>query len=249
MKKRIIRSFVLTILAVLAVLSFGNVPAEAANKALQVPLSFKKESAANAYDYNTVSVSCRMDKQTKLKTNTYISGKIYVPASIFQVEGDILFIGACLELETPETYAGGLEYAYWIALQETGGKPFLRKLDKELNDLEGVSKIASVKKSGKYFVITLKKVPTAKTGFDALLNKETTVKKLIAKKQKYTILPTFTIHGDFCLKVPKTNFYFDDVKVTTTTTQKQTFSKTTAADQCLVIRNEKGLTCKVAAIK
>lgn len=203
---------------------FASVPSEqtfaAANKALRSKVVFNgdKESDA-AWMNNNYVMQAGYKKASKIKKNMKMSAKVYVPAAALKKNGDTVIVDAWINLENSKNgkYAGEIGAKYQVILSKEGKKIRLALVDlvKEKECKPG--KIASYKKSGKYYVITINNMPLKNTVY----KDEKTSK--INTKTKYNLGQGIGVTG-ICTKTSG-YVYVDDLKISGVTTQKITFNK------------------------
>lgn len=203
---------------------FASVPSEqtfaAANKALRSKVVFNgdKESDA-AWMNNNYVMQAGYKKASKIKKNMKMSAKVYVPAAALKMNGDTVIVDAWINLENSKNgkYAGEIGAKYQVILSKEGKKIRLALVDlvKEKECKPG--KIASYKKSGKYYVITINNMPLKNTVY----KDEKTSK--INTKTKYNLGQGIGVTG-ICTKTSG-YVYVDDLKISGVTTQKITFNK------------------------
>ena len=222
-KKSIVLMAIVLVLALLIGV-FASVPSEqtfaAANKALRSKVVFNgdKESDA-AWMNNNYVMQAGYKKASKIKKNMKMSAKVYVPAAALKKNGDTVIVDAWINLENSKNgkYAGEIGAKYQVILSKEGKKIRLALVDlvKEKECKPG--KIASYKKSGKYYVITINNMPLKNTVY----KDEKTSK--INTKTKYNLGQGIGVTG-ICTKTSG-YVYVDDLKISGVTTQKITFNK------------------------
>ena len=192
----------------------------AANKALRTKVTFNGDKESDeAWMNNNYVMQAGYKKASKIKKNMKMSAKVYVPAAALKKNGDTVIVDAWINLENSKNgkYAGEIGAKYQVILSKEGKKIRLALVDlvKEKECKPG--KIASYKKSGKYYVITINNMPLKNTVY----KDEKTSK--INTKTKYNLGQGIGVTG-ICTKTSG-YVYVDDLKISGVTTQKITFNK------------------------
>lgn len=201
----------------------ANVSA-ATNKAARLSVTFdgKKEKAEGDWDKHVYSIDAWLPKTMKVKSGMTVSYKLYIPVTLLKTEGDSLDI--CMDLtlltkkKTGYQGVGSINKSRWLTLTKQGKKVVGSIYNETLDKEEKFSKYGTLKKSGKYYIITMKDV-LGKYYYDYATQKD----KKINTKTTYTIIQSLVIHGTgkFSGYV-----YLDEYSVKASQTQKITFNST-----------------------
>jgi hypothetical protein len=195
----------------------------ASNDVAQVTTTFKAKPSEKEINRNAYSVFVDLEKPTKLKKNITIDAKIIVPASIFTSEDDELRIIPGFELATADAkdYVCGFVSNYIFYLSKEGKSPILTKQLSNGDKFTAAGTYGSVKKSGNYYVVSLKKVPL----YD-ISSSDDSIKlsSLVSKGETYMPGVSVLLRGNFKKKVSKKNIYIDDVKLNAASVQTVNFS-------------------------
>lgn len=174
----------------------------------------------NAYDFDVI-----LKEKMKLKKTMYMSAKIYVPQSYFKKNLDE--IGFHLDgfafSRNGDNPKG--EYAfsskYWIFIRLTNGKVTIRRYNELTDKEEKIGSMGTLKKSGKYYVVTMKNVPYKPTAYSIPKSRDN-VKYNTSKK--YYLIPQIMIWNNVARK-GTTDIYIDEVFVTGSKKLGTTFDK------------------------
>ena len=168
-------------------------------------------------------------KADKLAKSTMkISGKVYIPLTAFTKKNDEIAISPQLNLsnypfkEGQDNYAGVVYSKYDVILKYTGSEIILYKQTGSPSDQKrtSIGSYASVKKSGDYYIVTLKNLPLTGDCFDA--NDEMTT---IKTNKKFILNSGFTVFSTTS-KEWKGTVMVDNIQLKTASmTQKITFDK------------------------
>lgn len=218
-------------------LSFVVFPAEAdaaANKAVRLRVSFngKSEKTEADWDRNSYQVAAANKTQGNLKSKTIVSCKVYIPKTLLKKNGDFLNFYADMNLftyapkntgsefwnkKTKTEWNGSISGMHVVYVTKKGNKCSLKVYNsvKDKNE-KSPKKYATIKSSGKYYVLNMKGVLENK-----YIDTKGKTRKLNTKK-KYILSPVMTIHG-----AGKTSgyIYVDKITVKAVKSYKITFNK------------------------
>jgi hypothetical protein len=171
-----------------------------------------------------------------------LSVKVYVPASALKKNWDRVYVNTGIDLENSKNgkYAGTISSRYPVILIKDGKKIQVELYDSVTDRNIKAGKLASCKKSGKYYMITINNMPLRN-----VVSKDEKESK-INTKTKYNIIQGVAITG-VCSK-SSGYIYVDDIKFSGVTTQKITFNKKDYKF-CDCSHLEKQHTVKVTTIK
>lgn len=225
-ENRIVKLLAKLLVLTLFVGALAAIPCDTAqaatNKGLRMKVSFngKREGDA-AYDNNCYGFLAQYTKTSKLKKNMTVSGKVYVPVSALKKNGDIIHINVWEDLITDKKgeYIGSIESNYTIMLIKDGKKLRLAKWNASKEKEEKIGNLATYKKSGDYYVITLKNVP-----LENKYRNNKGKKVSLNTKTAYKIAQGISVTGT-CSKVSNKYVYVDDRSIKAASTLKITFDK------------------------
>ncbi|MBR1692043.1 MAG: hypothetical protein IJ711_04635 [Lachnospiraceae bacterium] len=169
--KMMVKKFqmVLAILVTTVVVAVPLQADAASNKALRMKVSFTgdKYTGDEAHDAAiypkngySMGVSFQEAKPTK---SMKMSADVYVPVSALKKDGDNVEINMYVNITEGETYIGDVNSKYNFELRKEGKKIVVKKYDPAKDKESSAGKLASVKKSGKYYVVKLKNIALNKT--------------------------------------------------------------------------------------
>ena len=214
----------------------------AANKALRTKVTFNGDKSEEAWENNSYYLGIGYKKASKIKKNMKLSVKVYVPASALKKNWDRVYVNTGIDLENSKNgkYAGTVSSRYPVILIKDGKKIQVELYDSVTDRNIKAGKLASCKKSGKYYMITINNMPLRN-----VVSKDEKESK-INTKTKYNIIQGVAITG-VCSK-SSGYIYVDDIKFSGVTTQKITFNKKDYKF-CDCSHLEKQHTVKVTTIK
>ena len=199
----------------------------AVNKAMKVSgLSFSNNKAENRYR-GAEMMATPLNPDTLTKKTMKLSGKICIPAKAFQKANDEIMITPELALSVfpvvREIENAGIIYAkYDIILKYTKNKKIViyKEEGRQHKRTKLGTSVAAVKKSGTYYLVTIKNVPL--TG--DCLDKDDKPAKIKTNK-KFILNAGFGVFSSTA-KAWKGTIYLDDIKLKTASmTQTITFNK------------------------
>lgn len=143
---------------------------------------------------------------------------------------------------------GDINGQYTVMLRKNGKKIELAKWNETKQKEEKIGKLATYKKSGKYYVVTIKNMTYQSKMWNSK-GKQVKVSSL-AGKSKYYMAQCVNITG-LCAKSKNVNLYVDNLTLNGNTTQKVTFDKKDYRDVLgwYCKGNGKGWKVSVSAIK
>lgn len=158
---------VLMLLAVTtAVTALPLTASAASNKALRAKVSFTgdKYTGDEAHDEaiypkNGYTLSASYLQEAKPSKSMKASADVYIPAASLKADGDCISINLFSGINQGETYIGDVQAKYVINVYKEGSKLVLKKQDTVKYKESNAGKLASAKKSGKYYVVQLKDIP------------------------------------------------------------------------------------------
>ncbi len=222
MMKKMWKNFMVVLLAgILAIMPVTS--AEAANKAARIRVSFNGKKGEKAIEKNMYGVSAGFKKTNTMKKNMKVSSKVYVPKSAIKKNGDQVHLDVALT--AVDFKKGGkkdlLSFTvgkYTVLLCKERGKVKLKKIAGN-GKVTSAGKYASFKKSGKYYVVSLKNIPMNNTmsAFD-----EDCSEVAMDTKKAHTLAVDVSVTG-LCSKT-KGYVYVDDITVKAKKTQKIKFN-------------------------
>lgn len=104
----------------------------AANKALRTKVTFNGDKESDeAWMNNNYVMQAGYKKASKIKKNTKMSAKVYVPAATLKKNGDTVIVDAWINLENSKNgkYAGEIGAKYQVILSKEGKKIRLALVD------------------------------------------------------------------------------------------------------------------------
>lgn len=196
----------------------------ATNKAARISVAFdgKQEKKDGDWDKHVYSIDAWLPKTMKVKAGMTVTYKLYIPATLLKKAGTSLDI--CMDLillsknKKGYTGVGSINKSRWLTLENQNGKLTASVYNETLDKPEKFSKYGTLKKSGKYYIVTMKDV-LGKYYYDY----KTQTDKKINTKTAYTIIQSLVIHGNG--KFSGT-IYLDEYSTKASRTQKITFSST-----------------------
>jgi len=201
----------------------AEVKAASSNKVLKVTnLSFSNKKEASRFRGAEIrATQLKTDKLTK--STMKLSGKVYIPVKAFTKKSDEIMISPELVLtNSKDTDVGVIYCKYDVILKYTGSGVELYKQNGNYDNPKrsAIGSCATVKKSGNYYLVTLKNLPLTGDCLDAEDNLVS-----INTKKNYVLNPGFTIFSTTA-KAWKGTVMVDDIQLKTASlTQKITFDK------------------------
>ena len=229
-------------LAVICISSLFAVPAFAANKAVRGNLKTIAFDPEND-DPNHIFFGATQKSKGKATKTMKLSCEVYLPVSALKSDGDHFIIDPMVGLWDDKGYYGTIYGKYRVCLQLQNKKPVLLKETDKGIGAKLSSKVATVKKSGKYYVITIKKIPLCNWAFDMTPDKKI---KIVTNKNVY--LDTYV---RVCLRGKKAwngYVYVDNLTLYAKKTQKMTFNKKDYKDLIAYAFTKRKVTAKVTKI-
>lgn len=193
----------------------------ATNKALRIPVAYNGDrTSATAYTDNSYGCVSGYKGTSKISKNMKVSGSVYVPVAALKKDGDTVHIDGFVDVCNKKSgdFIGNIPSSYTIMLRKEGRKITLAKWNNSKNKEEKIGNIATYKKSGNYYVVSLKKVP--------LTNKiQTAGQKTISinTKTSYALNQGIVVTGT-CSKI-NGYAYVDNLLLSGTSLRKITFNK------------------------
>ena len=220
--------FLMTLGTVLSVSAADNKSLKVANA------SFSDKTQRNAFKGAEASATFLKNDKLK-KSGMTFSATVYIPVKALKKTGDQVFVDCYLYLQKAksanankrtgpseewEGYLGFVETKFDIAVQYNGSSlPKLMKRSWATGKFSSAGKYAAIRKSGAYYILTLKNMPFSSNYYDA-----DDVEKPMVTTKNYMISPSVLIISDTA-KAWKGNLYFDNLKVKSATkTQTITFN-------------------------
>ena len=191
----------------------------ATNKALRAKVVFDGDRESDAvWTNNNYVLQAGHKKASKVKKNMKISAKVYVPVAALKKDEDTVHVDAWVSLETKKNdFVGDIRTKYTVMLIKDGKKMRVALWDPAKEKELKPGKMASYKKSGKYYVITLNNMP-----LENVVYKDEQASK-INTKSEYNLGQGISITGT-CTK-SSGYVYVDDLMISGVTTKKITFNK------------------------
>lgn len=224
-KLHIVAVFAALFALALSLAAFTTRAEAAANKAARLYVSFdgKKEVKEEDWSKHVYSIDPMLPKTSKIKSGMTVTYKVYFPKTLLKKDGDGIDICMDLNLLTQDKKTGAykrigsVNKARWAFVKKEGKKVSLQVCKDATGAVIKNPSYASIKSSGKYYVVTMKDV-LGKVYYDNKTGKE----KTINTKTSYTIAPSLVIHG-----IGKFSgyIYLDELTVKAAKTQKVTFNK------------------------
>lgn len=226
--------------------------ASKSNKALSMKVTFngKKSDSTDNWNANTYVLNTQYKKADKLKNGMKSSMTVYIPTATLKKDGDCVHISTFVALyETKKgEWRGDINGQYTVMLRKNGKKIELAKWNETKQKEEKIGKLATYKKSGKYYVVTINNMTYQSKMWNSK-GKQVKVSSL-SGKSKYYMAQCVNITG-LCAKSKNVNLYVDNLTLNGNTTQKVTFDKKDYIDiwgwYCK--GNGKGWKVSVSAIK
>ena len=227
----------IAVLFLTALLSVLLVPGTvfASDKAARLKVSYfpqsgKEDVAEEEWNRNSYQFEVTMKTKTALKKQNYISAKILVPKSIFKIDGETVSFKLNMSAMTKEKGKYVTRYYcesyYWFSLQVFGKKTKLLLIDELTGKEMSAKKYVSVKKKGKYYVLTFKNIPVCRLIYDQKLNQELEYSdpRWKPSSEKFFLTPVLFYSFNFGTK--GTGYvYLDEVSAKAKKTRKVTFNK------------------------
>lgn len=193
----------------------------ATNKALRTKVAFDGQKESDeAWENNSYTLTAAYKNTTKLKKNMKASETVYVPVAALKKNGDTVHMDTFVAVSNAKSgeWVGDVRSNYTVMLIKEGKKVRLGLWNIAKSKEEKIGKYATVKKSGKYYVVTIKNLP--------LMNKMYVAEeqiKAINTKTKYDTALSVNVTGT-CSKTSG-YVYADDLKLQAAKTQTITFDK------------------------
>lgn len=225
-KLHVVGLFTALFALVFSLTAFSTNVNAAVNKAARLYVSFdgKKEVKEQDWDKHVYSIDTMLSKTSKIKSGMTVSYKIYIPKTLFKKNGDgidfCMDLGLLTQDKKTKQYKGigSVNKTRWISVEKNGKKISLGGCNDATGKVTNNPKYASIKTSGKYYVLTMKDT-LGKVYYDYKAEKE----KKINTKTAYTLVPSLVVHG-YGSKFSG-YIYLDEFTVKAAKTLKVTFNK------------------------
>ncbi len=195
------------------------------NFALQVKRKIPAANEKNFVNRNMAGIAV-YKKTSKLTRNMKFSGKVYVPSKALAAAGDSVIIEPVLIFSQAEDHnhvLGNVMPTKTLILKALEkGKIQLKQRNPDTGKESAVGSLATVKKTGSYYMVTFKNIPLAKKYIDVEAEGEDP--KKINTSRKYSVGVMLNLHST-AKKKWSAAVCVDDVKLAAGITQTITFDK------------------------
>ena len=201
--------------------SAGSVTCAAAtNKAAQATVTFPKNvSEESIYSNGSFHITLGFNSKMTIDKKTTLSSEIYIPKNALKKKGSLVIIEPSLEITSNNWHTIPAKYNYLI--RNKNGKIVVSILQPDGGtEKKASSAIATCKKKGNYYKLTIKKCPirSTYTQWDGDVSTE----KKVKKETSYVNQVYFVRCSR---KLKKELFYWDNVQINAKKTVKSTYDK------------------------
>ncbi len=206
---------------------FGALDAQAAaNKALSMKVNFngktyREEVTDDDWNDNSYTMYATYKKNVKIQKGMKVSQTAYVPVSLLKKNGDQVNLCVYLDLETTKgKYVGSIWGAYSFSIRKEDKGIVLTRWNNAKEREEKAGKLASFKKSGKYYVVQIKNLT-----FEPNIWTENATAIKVAKYNKTCRVSQALNVVGLCAKSKNAAVYTDNLSIKSNSTQKISFDK------------------------
>ena len=172
----------------------------ASNKAARMNMSFNartEHGSEEEWDKNTYALGVVLKQESKLVNTQKYSARIIIPGDLLGPNRDSIGIGMSLtflknEKNGQQSIVGNIVDRHWFFVENWNGKVTVQVSDHDTGKNLKNAKYASVKKSGKNYVLTIKNAPL-QTTFSGAQGEN----QKINTKTKYVLVPEIVVTGNF----------------------------------------------------